>query len=553
MQLFSSAPTSHHEQIRILEASYDAALASGKFQPFVYPFTSLGALLGIIYLCIDHRNSPLLRRCRFLVWGMILIFSGWCIINTRARNPAAAFGVGLVNAWATLWCAVMLVFNDAQTDFRRIERKEIHERQEGEGEEQEQKTNGHANGTNLNANGNGEMRKRTLAPQTKDDPGSTQSPSERTGTLTWQSYPISPFVERLNWVGDVFSSFRGMGWDWRISGLPPPPETVQDELAHNAGEKKSNKDTHVSHVGIRRYHSKRELLRYNIYLIIRNYLILDLLKTMMVNDPYFWNGSYDQRPGYLPASLDAYPVIDQSCRLLVSLAAIYYALETIFAMGPIFFAGVLGDRFLGVRGEAWIYCDQFGSFWNVLDKGLAGWWGGWWHQTFRFGFESPSTRLVEMLGWEKKSPKAKFLQLCVAFTLSGCLHACGSYTQLGDTRPLKGPFTFFALQIFGIGVQIWSAQLLERFGVQDKVPTWLGRTVNFVYVHVWLYHTAPLLVDDFARGGIWLFEPLPISFLRGLGFGGKEDGWFPLAGAFSGGGILRWHSGDRWWNTGLAL
>lgn len=550
--MFSHAPASHHEVIRRLESHYDALIASGEKQPFVYPFMTLGAMFAIVYLCINHRNRPWLRHCRFLVLGVVASFSTYSLLHTRARNPAAAFGVGLINAFATLWCAVLLLFNDAQTDFRRIERKEVEDTRNGELDGQVH-VKGHVGEANGYANGDGEIRRRNPTLKTKDDPGSTESPAERKGTLTWQSYPDGPFIERLDWVCDVFSSFRGMGWNYRISGLPPPPEDVQDDLATNTGEKKKVKDTPVSHTGIRRYQTKREVLRYNIFLLCRNYIILDLLKTLIVNDPYFWTGSYAERPGYLPAWLDAYPVFDQTSRLLISLASVYYALETIFALGPVFFVGVLGDRYLGVRGEPWIYSDQFGSFSNIWEKGLAGWWGGWWHQTFRYAFESPSTRLIELLGWDKKSPKAKILQLSVAFTLSGCLHACGSYTQLGETSPIRGPFTFFVLQIFGVAFQLQATAVLTRMGVKNKTPRWLRRVVNFVYVHVWLYHTAPLLVDDFAAGGVWLFEPLPISLFRGLGFGAKEDGWFPLVGGDSGGDIVRWHRGDRWWNTGIAL
>lgn len=552
MQFFSHGPASHYEVVRELESRYDSLVSSGQVQPFVYPFTSYGAFFVLIYLCIDHRRRPWLRRCRFLVWSAVAAFSLWCIIYTRARNPAAAFGVGLINAWATLWCAVMLVFNDAQKDFTRIERKELNHDSTAD-RENFRDSNGHTNDLDVHANRN--ARKRTMKDPSSPSPdtGSKQRTSEVKGTLTWQSYPEGPFVDRLDWVCDLFSSFRGMGWSYRIAGLPPPPEAVQRDLAVNSDEKVSTKNSPVSRLGLRRYQTRRELLKYNVYLLCRNYLILDIIKTLIAHDPYFWTGSYSQRPGYLPVWLDSYSVVDQTCRLLISLAAIYYALETIFALGPLFFVGVLGDRYLGVRGEAWIYCDQFGSFSNVLDKGLAGWWGGWWHQTFRFGFESPSARLIEMLGWDRKSAKAKFLQLTVAFSLSGCLHACGSYTQLGDTRPLRGPFLFFILQIFGISFQLAATTLLAKLGLKDRSPRWAKRVVNFVYVHVWLYHTAPLLVDDFAKGGVWLFEPLPVSFFRGLGFGGKEDGWFPLVGRDTGGDLMRWHSGDGWLNTGIAL
>lgn len=543
MQLFSTEPESHHEVSRALESRYDHLISSGQKQPFVYPLVSYGAFLAIVYLCIDHRRRPWLQHCRFIVWGALLVCSAWCISNTRARNPAAAFGVGIVSSWAALWSSVMLVFNDGQTDFKRIERI-ARAREENPSESVEGQEGGRSQDVDLAANGHVGVKHRR--PVTKyNHPGIEHS--EYGGILIWQGYPDGPLYTRFDWICDLFSSFRGMGWNYRISGLPPPLEPIQGDPATNTEQ------YHANRRDFRQFRSKRDLLRHNLKLLVRNYFILDVLKTLISHDPYFWTGSYSRRPGYLSTWLDDYTVIDQSCRLLISLAAVFIALQTIFALGPVFFVGVLGDRYIGVRGEPWLYCDQFGSFSKVLDKGLAGWWGGWWHQTFRYGFEAPSTRIVDMLGWSQKSTKAKFLKLCVAFSLSGCLHACGSYTQIGETRPLRGPLLFFVLQILGISFQLFATSLLAKMGVRDSSPRWLRRTINVVYVHVWLYHTAPLLVDDFAKGGIWLFEPVPVSVLRGLGFGGKGDGWFPLTGAFSDRAVLRWHRGDSWWNTGVAL
>lgn len=542
--LFSREPATHHDVIAQQVAKYDELIGSGQYRPFIYPSGTYGAALVIAYLLIDHRSRPWLRRCRYIVWAWIVAFSTWCVINTRARNPATSFGVGLISAWATLWCAVMLVFNDAQTDFQRIERKERW--MDEQSDDEEPSTASNSTQTETHANGNG-LRKR--APNSSNgDVGNKERPAQRKGTLAWQSYPTSPFLERLDWVCDVFCNFRGMGWNWRLSSLPPPPKHVQAQLHQNNDTPISSSSTHINRSGIHRYHTRSSLLRENAYLLIRGYFILDLLKTLVVHDPYFWNGSYSRPPGYLPLFLKASPVAVKAARLLISLAAVHTALQTIFAMGPLFFVGVLGPRVLGARGEVWMYPDSFGSFRVVLDKGLAGWWGGWWHQTFRHAFESAGSTATAYLGWEKKSVKAKMLQLVVAFALSGCLHACGSYTQLGDTRPLRGPFLFFVLQVFGIAGQMAWLAGLKKAGLKDKVPVWMAWLGNFAYTHVWFYYTAPLLCDDFAKGGIWLFEPVPISLFRGLGLGAKGDGWFMWYG-----GLFWWHKGSSWFDTGLAL
>ncbi|KAJ9623693.1 hypothetical protein H2203_005955 [Taxawa tesnikishii (nom. ined.)] len=204
--------------------------------------------------------------------------------------------------------------------------------------------NGHGDHIPKEANGT-TLRKRNPRSTTgtpNGEPGTTLRPAQRTGSFTWQFYPRSPFIERLDWVADIFCNFRGMGWNWRINGLPPPPRAVQEQLYENAGTQPSDADTHVSRTGARRYHDTPSLLRSNLIVAIRGYLILDLLKTMAVHDPYMWGvmgpgGMLDSPPpAYLPASLAAIPAIVKTCRLLLSLFAMFTALQTIFSLGPLF-------------------------------------------------------------------------------------------------------------------------------------------------------------------------------------------------------------------------
>ena len=544
--MFTTLPETAQDVTRILESKYDSMIASGKFTPFLYPWGSFGAAVVIFYLSKDHRSSPTLERLRFPIWLFNALFSIYCVLYTRARNPAAAFGVGLISAWSILWTATIVVLRDCQTDFRRIERREKRL-------DDSTRLNGDA-ATTTGVDGaaradlsDGKVTRRSKDVTANGTVGSTQAPAQRHGTLAWQSYPKRPMIERLDWVADIFTNFRGMGWDWRISGLPAPPDFVQRDMSMNESEPTSSRDTHVSRTGIHRYHSPGPLLRRQIYIFIRNYLILDFLKTLVAHDPYFWGviGILDApSPGYLPSFLSASPVFVKSTRLLISLAAISYALEFIFSLGPIVFVGIMGPRYIGVRGEAWMYPDHFGSFDNVLDKGLAGWWGGWWHQTFRFAFQVPGNKVVEALGWSERDARSRLVQAAVAFSLSGLLHMCGSYTQIGETTPVRGPLCFFLSQIVGVVLQMGISAALKKIGA----PRWMTRIVNFVYTHVWFYHTAPLLVDDFARGGVWLFEPVPISIFRGLGLGSKHDGVWQWYGT-----VAKWHSGKHWWDSGIAL
>jgi hypothetical protein len=54
--------------------------------------------------------------------------------------------------------------------------------------------------------------------------------------------------------------------------------------------------------------------------------------------------------------------------------------------------------------------------------------------------------------------------------------------------------------------------------------------------------------DDFARGGVWLFEPIPVSPLRGLGFGQEGDRWWCWGHIGVG-----WYTGKHWWESGIAF
>jgi hypothetical protein len=517
-------PQSHHDLVDRYYATYDEQITSGEYQPFLYPWGTLGAAVVIAYLCIPHQNRPWLKNCRYLAFAWLVGFAAYSIMYTRARGMAPAFGVGLISAWSVAWVFAIMICNDAQVDFQRIERLE------------------------------GVFGRSTKMPEKEKDSNDIvkghAGPRDRHGEFAWQPYPLTPFIERLDWVLDIFCNFRGAGWNWRTSALPPPPKHIQEQLSRNsrgALPKTSNR-VHSGQVAL--HPTLTELLRVNAKTFLSGYIILDALKTLMMHDPYFWGLMNRPPPPYLPFTLlPASPVFLHIYRQLISMLAVKHALQTLFSLAPLFFAGILRPRLLGARAEPWMYPSTWGSYAVVLDKGLAGWWSAWWHQTFRFAFQEPSKRVCEKLGWDRKSAKAKGVQLVIAFGASGVVHACGSFTCAGDTRPIRGPMAFFMLQAVGIFAEALGVQVLKKMGFANRIPRSARRVLTFAYVHVWFYFTAHLLCDDFARGGIWLFEPVPVSLFRGLGLGAdKRDGWFHW-GLES----LRWHRGETWMASGVAF
>ncbi|KAM3421373.1 hypothetical protein BST61_g1770 [Cercospora zeina] len=529
---------------------YNDLISSGTFQPFVYPQATLGFAIILVYLLIDHRRRPLLAQFRLPIFGFLVAFSTWTIVNVRARSAPAAYGVGLISSWGTMWTAAVMAWNDCQTDFRRLERAD----QAALRKVREEYLT-HINAKDI-ANGGIEKQKRVELLELSET-RATQGPSKRTAPIFWQAYPMRPFIERLDWIADVFCSFRGVGWSFQTSGIPELPKHIELGLLRNEEEDDADRqDTSnsdeispptTSYTGLIRLSSRHALLRFLLPRLFLGAAALDIIKTLMHHDPYFWGyTNTTTSPPWLLGITS--PILLRSARLLLSFLGISIALNTIFLLGPLFFIYILSPKCLGLRGTPFLNPPTyFGSISHVLNKGLAGFWSSYWHQTFRYAFQAPATHLLAALQIEPRSRRGRLLSLWLAFVLSGLLHASGSTTQLGDTRPIRGPFAFFLSQALGITVQTFFTQTTQHH--LSYFPRAVRQIGNLMFVIVWMYFTAPLLVDDFAKGGVWLYEPLIISPLRLCGWGRPDDRedwilWKDLVG---------WRSGKGWWDTGLTF
>lgn len=558
-------PKTYRELVTIRTAEVNASIAAGQYAPFVYPYRSFGPYLVILYFLLPPSRSRLVHYAQYPIFAFCVYWCALAIKECKSASVPVGYGIGLLNAWGCLWISAILIWRDGREVMRRIERVEddgesweVEKREEtGSPKEflggslkrkwDEQEFRSHpANGST--------SRKGPKEVNSKDN--AICNYTHPTAFYIWQPLP-SDLWTRINWSADLLTNFRLTGWSHQISSIPSPPPTVLSSLKRSATSTDSwPPSPPTSNTGNVRYPTPKALLTTKIRTFICWYLLLDALKIVMMQDPYFWGLLDSAPPSTFPSLLTTSPILTRTYRLLLTLLGTYTALQIIFSLGPLFFVGFLPlvlpahvyKGIIGARGEVWQYPDMYGSYSMVLRKGLAGWWGGWWHQTFRFAFEAPTTWALQKLGWEKRSFRGKALSMILAFTLSGSLHACGSYSLWPETNPLRGPFAFFVLQPVGVGLQMGFSTLLKRAGVTDRVPMWVRGVGNFAYVHFWFYHVAPLLTDDFARGGIWLMEPVPVSVLRGFGLGLEGEGWWcwhwPLVG---------WHTGERWWQSGIAF
>jgi hypothetical protein len=555
---------SHRELMRIYQAVYDTRVAAGEIRPVILPHDGYGLFALLIYLCIPHTNRPWLYAARWPLIAFIVLFDLNLIRGTSTMYAGTGFGVGLIASWGILWSATWLIWNSPQFDAKRVQRKE-NTRLCATVSPKSMKVNLQANGKIKGiSNGkvirrarkkdaglgqrqdpNGDVKAGILRNRHKDIKITEQEELDELdepvqSEYYWQSYPTDSLRDRIDWVCDLIFNFRGPGWDWEVPSNPSLPAHVRVGLGEPVGIKSMQIK---SSIGIKRFTSRAELFRSQIPRFIFGYLLLDALKVILMKDPYFTLGPNDLPvPPHL-SGLSSTTIT--MVREVLSLVAIITALETIFLLAPLFFCLILGPTTLNARGEYWQYPTTWGSFENITKRGLQGLWGGWWHQTFRFAFSAPTNFFIKYGILVPKSFATRLSVAVIAFAMSSFIHAAGSYTQIPATIPTN-PILFFMLQAAGIMIQSSFCEFFK--GAIRKLPMTVRTSGNFAFTFTWLYCTSPLLVDDFARGGIWLFQPVPISPLRALGYGEPGDWWWCWEDL-----RLRWYVGKHWWETGLAL
>lgn len=289
---------------------------------------------------------------------------------------------------------------------------------------------------------------------------------------------------------------------------------------------------------------------YRVPRFIIGYFLLDIIKTTMLHDPYFLFGPTTYA---LPPHLAwLHPWVLKVMRQSLGAAGIIVAIELIFSIPPMLTILVPHSWNLPLTWTPPYFPSTWGSASALLDQGLGGLWGTWWHQTFRLGFSAPYSWALREGYLQPRTVSARLFSVVCAFGISSLLHASGSFTEVADTKPLHAP-VFFLSQALGVILQTTGTSYFKPQIV--KLPLWLRRTGNVLFILLWMHLFGSWLIDDFSRCKIWLFEPVLLSYARGLGFGkGEPAGWgsFWLGSRWEPIG-LRWYSGKHWWESGIAI
>lgn len=541
-------------------AIFKARVAAGQAKPFVLPYGIFGTfILPILYMTVPHRKRPWVYAARWLVLTFIVAFNVKIMRETSSANLSIGYSSGLSAFWGILSNVANLVFTAPQFEFERVARRRKAKtsspepsRKSGRSDSPVAARSGSQNGLRRRAGGK-KRRNKVAAPEADADE------HEHEHEYYWQSFPENgTFTERLGWVVDLYTNFRGVGersrgpvfssfisswltvtgWSWAVPSVPSP---APPERPHTEELVKMDTIPLETFVGCRTYKSERDFVRRKTITFSIAYVVLDIFKVMSTEDPYFIFGS---RPFPPPPRLAGTPTWLLSVyRHSGIICALYAVIVMVSSVQDLFQYYVLG-RLFPMHGELWQYSSVFGSFSQVLDRGLAGFWGAWWHQSFRHAFSAPGGWLVEHGYLKKGARSTKLAVVSIAFCLSGLLHGAGSVTAIPETNWLK-PCSFFWAA--GVGVLLQQALCAALEPRIAELPRTARRLGNLLFVLVWLQVTVKPLADDFAETGLWLVEPVPVSVVRAMGYGHGETSWWrPDTEA-----IGRWHKGEHWWESGF--
>ncbi|RKF82379.1 hypothetical protein GcM1_172010 [Golovinomyces cichoracearum] len=525
---------SPREVYEVYRQIFEQRVSEGTIHNIVFPYSFFGIFALFTYMCIPHKKNSILYAARWPLTFSITWFEWRSIWKTSGAGLGLGYPAGLLSALVIMMSWTWLVFKRPQWDAKRIQKIQVKR--------------------TIDIKNTGQLTTKLPAEEKIREQKSTEDPPIQVSQIDsnkisvkdknvikyyWQSYPEN-LVDRISWVSDLLFNYRGPGWNWAISSLPSPPLEVLSKLEGSApGKEFSDASLNEN----KYFTSRRGLLFSRLSSYFLNLIILDVLEKFMAKDPYFLFGPTSYA---LPPHLKALPpCILKLYRLLITAAAIVAGINNAFAQGVIIFSFLLGPHVIGIRAEPWYYPSEWGSFSDILQKGLGGLWGSFWHQSFRLYFTAPTRYLLEKGFIKPGSFTAQVMSVFFAFGLSGFLHGAGSVSTLGNTKP-SHIVIFFALQ--GLGILFQRIFCTKIFPYVRLFPKSIRYAGNLVFTLIWLYMTGSLAADDFAGGGLWIVKLAPYSVLKVLGFEDSSAGLYSLDDI-----RLKWNTGAHWWESGIII
>ncbi|MCJ1281859.1 hypothetical protein MMC26_001182 [Xylographa opegraphella] len=326
-------------------------------------------------------------------------------------------GLDVISSDAVIWCTVLIGLQDVRGSYSRIRLVD-----------------------------NPELPLGTTAPSTQEDK-SAEKVSKKLST--WEEPYPRALSARVLWVLDLLPSIRLSGW--KIGDLahdltqPPTPLT---RLAY---------------------------LRHAVLIASTSFLLLDTAAFIARQDPYFTDRSVSISSPYSSTYLTSASDSMLSHALTPLFLLPPYVIRPLIIATHIYavmtLGGALGTTPLLVLPTPFsphLYPMFFGPFASVMDRGLRGLWGTWWHQTMRYQNSMPGRALAQYLDLRPGGRGDYALRIISAFGLSGWIHM-----GLVPPEPLGGVDAwqvrmavgvFFWLQILGFAVEVAVRDLVREEG-----------------------------------------------------------------------------------------
>ncbi|KIY52299.1 hypothetical protein FISHEDRAFT_35445 [Fistulina hepatica ATCC 64428] len=292
--------------------------------------------------------------------------------------------------------------------------------------------------------------------------------------ITGQAPIISaPFWQRVKWSAYLLFSPRGVGWTHEpTASLPPPPRA----------------QTRASFVVHQVKWACIHILLYDACLIYAR-----------------------TRPEF-SISGPSWADVDWMNRVLSTF--VYVTMTR--AMLSFQFA-VLSAFCVVLGGDPQRWPDLFSSPLDAYTIRKA--WGRAWHQILRRTVSSPGKFISSKLGFKRGTNASAYIQLYVAFFLSGVLHYMGEHAMLRNWS--GGAMAFFMKQAMVITLEDFIIWLGRRAGIR---PTRFLKTLGLAWTWLWLAYTFPPWLDPMSKKGL-VEESLNISIILGVWRGEWVPKW----------------------------
>ncbi|GAB7350343.1 hypothetical protein MBLNU459_g0974t1 [Dothideomycetes sp. NU459] len=415
------------------------------------------------------------------------------ITGATVHAWSAIGGVDVISVEVLLWSFYLLAFHDVQKDFRRVlplpkrtKRVRFNDRPQ------------------TIASGAFGVKRKDAAAAAAAPP----LPSTFGKSCTEISYPTA-LADRLGWVGTLLISLRLTNWHI---------EDPSHDARQPAKKKKQGDPSHA---------------RFFVLAFLQmlgGYVVLDLTAAYISGDEYFHDHAVAVSDP-LPASFVwpwLPPRLWRSLVILLQAWALISPQYHIPCIIPVLlhWAGLIPDTY-----APHLWPSFFGSPSVLLDKGLRGLWGSYWHQTLRHAVSGPGQFLSETLGLRRGSLERYSVLTVTAFFFSGIVHM-----GLVPPKPLYSSLPantirllfagFFWVQPVGMLTEVVVATTAKKLGCSTRDGSrrnllLMKRLANLIWLLCWGSTTLPLLGEAGRQMGYWRVWPIPVSFYRGL----KHQDW----------------------------